>query len=179
MLFHDQLGLACLFVDFALGRDPFDEVFVFDVARTFANDRDVVLFPNGDLGLFLDFGAVGEQDARSELDVECLQRLDRFGAEQFFVLFQRSPFIADDVERAVLVERKPDPFFVLHRAEVHVDEDAVLFGDKFRADAADAIPPKWNVRIVSCVPGSPIDCAAMIPTASPMPTTLPLARLMP
>jgi hypothetical protein len=24
----------------------------------------------------------------------------------------------------------------------------------------------WNVRIVSCVPGSPIDCAAMMPTAS-------------
>jgi len=26
----------------------------------------------------------------------------------------------------------------------------------------------WNVRIVSCVPGSPIDWAAMTPTASPM-----------
>jgi hypothetical protein len=25
----------------------------------------------------------------------------------------------------------------------------------------------WNVRIVSCVPGSPIDCAAMMPTARP------------
>ena len=29
------------------------------------------------------------------------------------------------------------------------------------------IPPVWNVRIVNCVPGSPIDCAAIIPTASP------------
>src|SRR5581483_3610496 len=27
-----------------------------------------------------------------------------------------------------------------------------------------ATPPVWNVRIVSCVPGSPIDCAAMMPT---------------
>ena len=25
----------------------------------------------------------------------------------------------------------------------------------------------WKVRIVSCVPGSPMDCAAMMPTASP------------
>ena len=33
-----------------------------------------------------------------------------------------------------------------------------------------AVPPMWNVRSVSCVPGSPIDCAAMIPTASPRST---------
>jgi hypothetical protein len=31
-----------------------------------------------------------------------------------------------------------------------------------------AAPPMWKVRIVSWVPGSPIDCAAMTPTASPM-----------
>ena len=36
------------------------------------------------------------------------------------------------------------------------------------AAARDAAPPTWKVRIVSCVPGSPIDCAAMTPTASPM-----------
>ena len=30
-----------------------------------------------------------------------------------------------------------------------------------------AAPPMWKVRMVSCVPGSPIDCAAMTPTASP------------
>ena len=30
-----------------------------------------------------------------------------------------------------------------------------------------AVPPMWNVRMVSCVPGSPMDCAAMTPTASP------------
>ena len=39
---------------------------------------------------------------------------------------------------------------------------------EFAAAARDAAPPMWNVRIVSCVPGSPIDCAAMTPTASPM-----------
>ena len=31
-----------------------------------------------------------------------------------------------------------------------------------------AAPPIWKVRMVSCVPGSPIDCAAMTPTASPI-----------
>src|SRR3546814_1818908 len=30
-----------------------------------------------------------------------------------------------------------------------------------------AAPPMWKVRMVSWVPGSPIDCAAMTPTASP------------
>ncbi len=42
-----------------------------------------------------------------------------------------------------------------------------------------ATPPVWNVRMVSCVPGSPIDWAAMMPTASPMPTSWPVARLRP
>ena len=37
------------------------------------------------------------------------------------------------------------------------------------APPADATPPVWNVRIVSWVPGSPIDWAAMMPTASPVP----------
>src|SRR6516164_3310040 len=39
-----------------------------------------------------------------------------------------------------------------------------------------AAPPIWNVRMVSCVPGSPIDCAAMTPTASPILTGVPRAR---
>jgi hypothetical protein len=43
----------------------------------------------------------------------------------------------------------------------------------------DAAPPMWNVRIVSCVPGSPIDCAAMTPTASPTFTRVPRPRSRP
>ena len=35
-----------------------------------------------------------------------------------------------------------------------------------------ATPPVWNVRMVSCVPGSPMDWAAMMPTASPIPIML-------
>ena len=45
--------------------------------------------------------------------------------------------------------------------------------------SSPATPPVWKVRIVSCVPGSPIDCAAMIPTASPISTMRPDARLRP
>ena len=42
-----------------------------------------------------------------------------------------------------------------------------------------ATPPVWNVRIVSCVPGSPIDWAAMTPTASPSSIGLPVASERP
>ncbi len=45
--------------------------------------------------------------------------------------------------------------------------------------SSPATPPLWKVRIVSCVPGSPIDCAAIIPTASPTCTGSPDARLAP
>ena len=45
--------------------------------------------------------------------------------------------------------------------------------------SAEATPPVWNVRIVSWVPGSPIDWAAMMPTASPMSTSLPVASERP
>ncbi len=45
--------------------------------------------------------------------------------------------------------------------------------------SAPAIPPVWKVRMVSCVPGSPILCAAMMPTASPESTGWLVARLMP
>ena len=42
-----------------------------------------------------------------------------------------------------------------------------------------ATPPVWNVLIVSWVPGSPIDWAAIIPTASPVSTKLPVAKFLP
>jgi hypothetical protein len=42
-----------------------------------------------------------------------------------------------------------------------------------------AAPPIWKVRMVSWVPGSPMDCAAMTPTASPMLTGVPRARSRP
>ncbi len=43
----------------------------------------------------------------------------------------------------------------------------------------DAVPPMWKVRIVNWVPGSPIDWAAMTPTARPSSTRRPVARSRP
>ena len=42
-----------------------------------------------------------------------------------------------------------------------------------------AIPPVWKVRMVSCVPGSPMDWAAMTPTASPISMGRPVASERP
>ena len=42
-----------------------------------------------------------------------------------------------------------------------------------------AMPPVWKVRMVSWVPGSPMDWAAMTPTASPSSMSLPVARERP
>ena len=41
--------------------------------------------------------------------------------------------------------------------------------------SSPATPPVWKVRMVSWVPGSPMDCAAMMPTASPTSTSRPVA----
>ena len=45
--------------------------------------------------------------------------------------------------------------------------------------SAPATPPEWNVLMVNCVPGSPIDWAPIVPTASPTSTILPVAKLRP
>jgi hypothetical protein len=62
-----------------------------------------------------------------------------------------------------------------------VEAQRALVADLDAAGSAarEAAPPMWNVRIVSCVPGSPIDCAAMTPTASPMLISRPRARSRP
>ncbi len=45
--------------------------------------------------------------------------------------------------------------------------------------SSPATPPVWKVRMVSWVPGSPMDWAAMTPTASPTSTSSPVARFRP
>ncbi len=42
-----------------------------------------------------------------------------------------------------------------------------------------AMPPTWNVLMVSCVPGSPIDWAAIMPTASPRSARAPVDKFRP
>jgi hypothetical protein len=56
---------------------------------------------------------------------------------------------------------------------------AVTEASRFEVSLSCAAPPMWKVRIVSCVPGSPIDLRAMTPTASPMLTGVPRARSRP
>nr|ARR75617.1 uncharacterized protein [uncultured bacterium] len=58
----------------------------------------------------------------------------------------------------VVTERNPSNWITPSNLAVSVDS----------TDAEPATPPTWKVRSVSCVPGSPMDCAAMIPTASPL-----------
>ena len=45
--------------------------------------------------------------------------------------------------------------------------------------SAEAAPPMWKVRMVSWVPGSPMDWAATTPTDSPWFTISPRARSRP
>ena len=47
------------------------------------------------------------------------------------------------------------------------------------SETPPATPPTWNVRSVNCVPGSPIYCAAITPTASPFCVILPVAKFLP
>ena len=128
VLLDDKLCLASLLVDVALGRDPLDEVLVLDVTWALANDRNVVLLPVSNALIDFDFRPVGEKDTGSHFDRKALQRLDRVGFEQFFVLFQRSALIADDVEGTVLVENNPHSLFVLHSAQILVEQDSVVLG---------------------------------------------------
>jgi len=54
-----------------------------------------------------------------------------------------------------------------------MDHPVVLGLDLRDLEHCAAVPPMWNVRIVNCVPGSPMDWAAMMPTASPSLARLP------
>jgi hypothetical protein len=58
-------------------------------------------------------------------------------------------------------------------------DDRRLGFDLLATAAREAAPPTWKVRMVSCVPGSPIDCAAITPTASPTLTGEPRPRSRP
>ena len=88
-----------------------------------------------------------------------------------------SSAIAISPERETATSSPP---LALHRLQVvQANRAAGLTWMLSIAVARDAAPPMWNVRIVSCVPGSPIDCAAMTPTASPTLTRWPRARSRP
>ena len=62
---------------------------------------------------------------------------------------------------------------------VNLTMPAFLARISLSSTARAAVPPMWNVRIVSCVPGSPMLWAAMMPTAMPSSTSAPVDRSMP
>ena len=72
----------------------------------------------------------------------------------------------------------PDPFVTDLRFLIFTLPSLVDSKLDFSAEEL-ATPPTWKVLIVNWVPGSPIDCAAIIPTASPVFTGTPLAKSLP
>ena len=69
----------------------------------------------------------------------------------------------------------------LHDLQVVKADNALVFrfDDWLLEGLAQLCHPRGTSACVSWVPGSPIDCAAMIPTASPSFTGSPVARLRP
>jgi hypothetical protein len=93
----------------------------------------------------------------------------------------RDARVQDQVHLALAADGDAVAVGVDHELAVVEDDPAVGRRglDVLLGDAGEAVPPMWKVRSVSCVPGSPIDCAAMTPTGSPMSTSLFSARLRP
>ena len=84
--------------------------------------------------------------------------------------------IATDRLRLIAIS-SPSEFFTTSRFLIFTVPSK--FDSMNDCSANCAAPPMWNVRMVSCVPGSPIDCAAITPTASPRFTCVPRARSRP
>ncbi len=80
------------------------------------------------------------------------------------------PFVPSSYSTGTSAHSSPSVYFTLP-------------SDRARRSASSAmreeVPPMWNVRSVSCVPGSPILWAARMPTASPMSTMSMVARFRP
>ena len=166
VLDDDHGFLAGGFIHFLLHGDAFDDVVELHLAGLLGKNRDVVRIPLHEGVALLDLAAVLDGDDRADDDV---------------VRFQFAAVVAEDGDGAVLVQDDVVAVFELDEAQVVVADRAVELGLDLRLleHLAEAVPPMWNVRMVSCVPGSPMDCAAMMPMASPSLTSAPVARLRP
>ena len=94
--------------------------------------------------------------------------------------FEFAALVVQDVRfRRCGSGRACSPFGVLARrsGRGYSTVPAFLRADFVLLDAPVAVPPIWNVRMVNCVPGSPMDCAAMMPTASPSSTSSPARQV--
>ena len=115
-------------------------------------------------------GAVFTRDGRNELDASIMEgRQKRAGA------------VAGVQDRADRHLEALDDAAVLvldHQLAVAVEHHALALAAGLGA-AGDGTLVYENLRMVSCVPGSPIDWAAMMPTATPCSTRRPRDRSMP
>ena len=76
--------------------------------------------------------------------------------------------LVDDGDLPALAEHLSHTFaFLISFTRVRTTRPSCCASKFERSISLDAVPPMWKVRMVSCVPGSPMDCAAMMPTVSP------------
>ena len=66
-----------------------------------------------------------------------------------------------------VVQRRSDHSITLVFKDSNEITPSILANSLDSTAILEAVPPTWKVRIVSCVPGSPMDWAAITPMASP------------
>ena len=143
-----------------------DDVVEADLSALFGEDGEGVRIPLDQELSLLDVLAV--------LDLE-------LGAVDDGVALALAALLVLDDERARAVHDHEVALLVLDRVDVvelHACRRSWPPAWSARC-GGDAVPPMWKVRMVSWVPGSPMDWAAMTPTAMPISTSLPVARSRP
>ena len=107
-------------------------------------------------------------------------RDEQHGAGRDFVFLELTPLVIQDGDLAVPREHDILAGIIGHHA-ILVNRTCPPFLARVSLSSTSppATPPMWNVRIVNCVPGSPILWAAMMPTAIPSSTIAPVAISMP
>ena len=132
---------------------------------------------------------MAQQACRDELPEQVAERLlapereqewiERWGPSARPLLWSHAMYLTLAVDQNRTRDRELSKL-TYHRAGAELERMFPVGSGRLSATLAlVATPPMWNVRIVNWVPGSPIDWAAMIPTAIPSSTRLPVARSMP
>lgn len=163
ILDHDALRDAGRFVDLFDQGLGIDQILILHDTRLFGDQRHGERIPFGNPVALLHLLAVLVHDLRT------IGQLVRRTFPAFAI---------DDRDFTRARQRQTATALVDDRRHVAIFDRAV--GDRFEVRLlVDLRRAVWKVRMVEHVPGSPIDCAAMTPTASPMLTGVPRARSRP
>ena len=162
----DALGDAGRLVGLLAHRDAFDQILEGDLAVDLGDDRPRVGVPLGERWPRLTCVALVDLAAARRRCTRCVARSLPASSTITTAMLRPMTISSPSELRTTLRLRdlRPCP-----RRSTSMND----------CSATCAAPPMWKVRMVSCVPGSPIDCAAMTPTASPMLTGVPRARSRP